>query len=146
MKKIITKPHLFFFGLAFVFILLGLYKKDITLDIAVYSTYFEFHADFWCYLSAIFFCLIGLNYFSLIWAKKTPKVWLTILHIFLQTISLIPFIYGIFSLNSDEKLTQINSFYFIDLDLAIAISFIIFLCSIFIHLISFFTSLFLKTK
>lgn len=146
MKKLITKPHFLFFGFAFFFVLLGFYKKNVSLDIAIFEIYFVFQVAFWCNISAVFFCLIGLNYLCLIWAEKEPKIWLTMLHLLLQLVSLLPFIYLIFSSKSEGNLLSNDSFYFIDLDQAIAISFVIFLCSIFIHLISFFTSLFLKTK
>ena len=146
MKKLITKPHLFFLGLACAFIILGVSKKNVTLDIALFDMYFVFYADLWCYISAIFFCLIGLNYFCLIWAKKEAKIWLTMVHIFLQIIAVIPFIFIIFNSKSDEKLPANDFLYAINLDQALLISFIIFLFSIFIHLINFFTSLFLKTK
>jgi hypothetical protein len=146
MKKIITKPHLFFFGFAFTFVLLGFYKKESIANIAIFGTYFVFFKDLWCYISAIFFFLIGLNYFCLIWAKKVPKLWLTTAHLFLQIVSLIPFMHIIFILEPNNKLTGTNFLYFMDLDQVLIISFIIFLISIFIHLINFFTSLFLKTK
>ncbi|PQJ81555.1 hypothetical protein BTO16_02770 [Polaribacter glomeratus] len=115
-------------------------------DIALFDTYFVFYADLWCFISAVFFSLIGLNYFCLIWAKKEPNIWLTILHLFLQIASLTPFIYVIFSLKSDNKLPTNIFLSFVDLDQALVVSFMIFLFSIFIHLINFFTSLFLKTK
>jgi hypothetical protein len=146
MKKLITKPHFLFFGLAFIFVLLGFYQKNINLDISIFEIYFVLQVAFWCYISAVFFCLIGLNYLCLIWAEKKPKIWLTILHLLLQIVSLIPFLYLIFSSKSEEKIPSNGSFYFMDLDQAIVISFVIFLFSIFIHLISFFTSLFLKSK
>lgn len=146
MKKLITKPHFLFFGLAFVFVLLGFYKRNISVDISIFDIFFVFQVAFWCHISAIFFCLIGLNYLCLIWAKKEPKIGLTILHLLLQIVSLIPFIYIIFSLKSEENLPSNSSFYFMNLDQAIVISFVIFVFSIFIHLISFFISLFLKTK
>lgn len=146
MKKLITKPHLFFFAFAFTFIVLGFLKKNMYADIALFDTYFVFYADLWCFISAVFFSLIGLNYFCLIWAKKDPNIWLTILHLFLQIVSLMPFMYVIFSLKSDHKLPTNIFLSFVNLDLALVLSFVIFLISIFIHLINFFTSLFLKTK
>lgn len=146
MKKLITKPHLFFLGLACAFIILGFLKRNITLDIALFDTYFVFYADLWSFISAVFFSLIGLNYFCLIWAKKDPNIWLTVLHLFLQIVSLVPFIYVIFSLKPDHKLPTNIFLYYVNLDLALVVSFVIFLFSIFIHLINFFTSLFLKTK
>jgi hypothetical protein len=146
MKKLITKPHLFFLGLSCAFIILGFLKRNITLDIALFYTYFVFYADLWSFISAVFFSLIGLNYFCLIWAKKDPNIWLTVLHLFLQIVSLVPFIYVIFSLKSNHKLPTNIFLYYINLDQVLLISFIIFLFSIFIHLINFFTSLFLRTK
>jgi hypothetical protein len=100
----------------------------------------------WCYIAAVFFCLIGFNYFSLFWAKKKPKIWLTSIHIVLQIVSLIPFIIAIFSVQTDGTFSTNGFFAFMPVDQAFMLSFLIFLFSVFIHLINFFTSLFLKTK
>jgi len=146
MKKLISKPHLFFFGFAFAFILLGFCKTNISTNIPLFNTIFAFSPDFWCYISAVFFFLIGLNYFCLVWAKKEPKIWLTILHLFLQIISTLPFLFVVCYVTPTTKFLENNFLYFMDLNQALILSFIVFLISIFIHLINFFTSLFLKTK
>jgi hypothetical protein len=80
MKKIIAKPHLFFFGLAIVFMLLGIFiNPNKVVDINLNALYVVISYTDWCYFSTLFFCLIGLNYFSLYWANRPPKKYLTII-------------------------------------------------------------------
>lgn len=102
------------------------------------------NVDFWCYVSAVYFALIGLNYFSLNWAQKKPNKWLTILHIILQIISSLPFLWTIFKLDKNGNLLEGDFFALVKLESVLMISFILFLLSIFTHLINFFTSLFFK--
>ena len=84
MKKFISKPHLFFFGLVPLFIILGLIKKDALMDVNISYVYFELAISTLCYLSAIFFSLIGLNYFSVLLSGKKLKKGLTITNIILK--------------------------------------------------------------
>lgn len=134
LKKIIAKPHLFFFGLVPLFLILGLFKRESYINLKVNYLNFDLDISLLCYISSVFFLLIGVNYFSLYWIQKYPKKVLTISHIVLQSFSLIPFILIVFSFNFNQTY------------LVLVLSFIIFLFSIIIHLINFFTSLFLKTK
>ncbi|QTE23498.1 hypothetical protein [Polaribacter cellanae] len=144
MKNIIAKPHLFFFGLTISFFILGFLNREITIDINIYATYYVTTIDFWFYISAVFFFLIGFNYFSLAWAEKTPKKWLTITHISLQTISLLLLLtkqnWNWIGKENLQELPIFNN----NAQLIIAISISIFIFSVFIHLVNFFTSLFLK--
>ena len=135
MNKIISKPHLFFFGLVPVFIIISLFSNDNAFTISIEATYFVIPYFPFFIFSAIYFTMIGINYFSLVWADKPPKKWLTTIHILLQILAIIllftPNILSSFSKYSNS---------------IIVISFLIFLLSAFIHLINFFTSLLLKTE
>ena len=143
-KKIINKPHFFFFGLVPIFIVLGFFFKDKTLDINIYDTYFIVTYYHFFLFSAVFFAMLGLNYFSLHWAERPPRKRLTVTHILLQIISLL------FLLTKDNwnwngedsyvGLQMMNN----NSNIILLLSFLVFLLSIFVHLINFFSSLFLK--
>ncbi|WP_334058355.1 hypothetical protein [Polaribacter sp. P097] len=143
MKKFITKPHLFFFYLIPVFLILGFVKRNVPIDVSISYIYYLINVDFWCYVSAVYFGLIGLNYLALNWANKSPQNILTILHILLQIIALLPYLYAIFNLDETGNL-QTETLLGFDLNSLFLISFFLFLVSIFIHLINFLASLFLK--
>ena len=146
MNVLIKKPHIFFFGLVPIFIIIGFLSTDKIFDFNIYNnyftiTYFHFHL-----FSAIFYAMIGINYYSLNWAQKPPKKWLTTVHLILQTISLCLLFTkdnwnwlgkqhydGILILNDS------SNFDFI-------IALLIFLLSLFIHLINCFSSLLLKKR
>lgn len=144
MKKIISKPYLFFFALVPIYIIIGLIKRNTPIDLSISYIYYLINVDFWCYVSAVYFALIGLNYFSLNWAQKYPNKWLTIAHILLQIISSLPYLYTIFKLDKNGDLKEGKFLWVIDLESIFVISFFLFILSIFIHLINFFTSLFFK--
>ncbi len=145
MKKLIHKPHLFFFGLIPLFILLGIFKRNVPIDINISYIYYLINVDFWCYISAVYFGLIGINYFSLYWVKKKPNKWLTLIHIILQILCLLPYIYAVLSANNNENInTSKIIFGSTDLNAILMMSFLLYILSIIIHLINFFTSLFLK--
>lgn len=146
MKRIISKPHLFFFGLVPIFIILGFVKKDAIIDINVSYIYFELLISTLCYLSAIFFFLIGLNYFSVILSGKKLKTRLTITHILLQIIALIPFLYLIITINEKGNISSNSESIIEKFAFFLFIGFFFFLLSILIHLINFSVSLFLKNQ
>lgn len=135
---------MFFFALIPIYILLGIIKRNTPIDISVSYIYYLINVDFWCYISAVYFALIGINYFSLNWAKKKPNKWLTIIHILLQIISSLPYLYTIFKLDTNGDLKEGKFLWFIDLESILVFSFSLFLLSVLIHLINFFTSLFLR--
>ena len=144
MKKIIKNPHLFFFGLIPIFIIIGLIKKDTPLNINISYIYYLVNVDYWCYISAVYCGLIGINYLALSIVKKYPQKWLTVIHIFMQLICVLPYFYSVYHLDEYGNLsngTFLNASFFNSLLLA---GFIIFLLSILVHLINFFTSLLLK--
>lgn len=146
MKKIITKPHLFFFGLVPICILFSFLTDDKTLDINIYDTYlvityFHFHL-----FSATFFAMIGLNYYALHWAEKPPKKGLTTVHILLQTVAMLLILtnnnWNWIGSQTNSKIQLLND----NSNLVIVLSVLIFLLSVFIHLINFLTSILLKTE
>ena len=104
MKKLIRKPHLFFFALIPFFLILGFWKRNIPIDLNIVYIYYLINVDFWCYISAVYFGLIGVNYLALNWANKHPKKILTLLHFIFQLLCLIPFIYAVFLLNENGEL------------------------------------------
>ena len=146
MKKIINKPYLFFFGLIPIFIIIGFLSGDKALDINIEDVYFAISYLHFYLFSAIFFAMIGINYFSLHWADKPPKKWLTIIHISLQIISTLL----IFTSNNWNWIGEKSNEGFLNMtdnsNIIIVFAFLIFLLSAFVHLINFFTSLFLKTE
>jgi len=141
MKRIISKPHLFFFGMIpFCLIVCFLYGKE-SINIAYYNVPISFDYVTIFSISSVFFGMIGLNYFSLILLKKEIKKGLTLLHLILQITSFVLFILYLFSMNNLEsgQEKELLSFTFF-------ISFFLFLVSILIHLINFFVSIFLQVE
>mgnify|MGYP005992033665 CR=1 FL=1 len=146
MKKLISKPHLFFFGLIPVAIIIALLLKNEEIVFSYYGANIVVQLKFIYYLSAFFFCLLGFNYFSLYWANKTPKKKLTIIHIILQVVSFILLItYKNWSWLSSANQTNEN-FMIDNSNFILFISFLFFLLATFFHLINFFLSLFSKSK
>jgi len=144
LKKIIQKPHLFFFWLIPIFIILGFVKRNIPIDISISYIHYLINVDFWCYITAVYFGLMGINYLSLHWVKKHPNNWLTSAHIILQITCLIPYLISIFNLDETGNLIATDIPYQENLSSILLISFFIFLASIVIHFINFFSSLLLK--
>ena len=146
MKKLIAKPHLFFFLLVPIFIILGFIKGDNAISINIDYMQLNLKVNTLSYLSAIFFMLIGINYFSVVLAGKNLKKGLTVLHIVLQLISFIPFFYILLTATKPEE-TVTNSQQILELfSLPVFVGFLFFLSAIFIHLINFFVSLFFKKQ
>jgi len=146
LKKIISKPHLFFFGLIPVFLIIGFIKRDIPIDINISYIYYLINVDFWCYVSAVYFGLIGINYLSLNLIKKHPKKGLTITHLILQILCLIPYLYVVLKLDENGYLSNNNFLNTLEINNVFVIAFLLFIISIVIHLINFFSSLLLKKE
>lgn len=146
MKKLITKPYLFFFGMIPVSIILALIFNTDEIIINYYDGNFIAQLKYIYYLSAIFFGLIGFNYFSIHWANKTPKRGLTIIHIALQVISFTLLItHNKWSwLHSENQTTE--SLVIDNSNLIILVSFLVFLLATLFHLVNFFSALFSKSK
>ena len=145
-KKIINKPYLFFFGLIPVAIVFSFINGNETINFNISELYFVSELKFLYYISAIFFMMIGINYLSLNWANKPPKKWLTIIHLFLQLLALV-FLVTRNNWNWIGKEYSENLYVSSDnSSILVFISILIFILSVFFHLINFFTSLFLKTE
>ena len=142
MKKIIAKPHIFFFILIPVIICVGQFNREkyIAIDISYIQN--KIHYDSMTYFFALFFGLVGLNYFSLYWGKKTPNKWMTTIHMLLQMLALLLF----FTkdnwnwLHQDTTSTELNLIINYS-NVMLILSLCLFIFSAFIHLINFFTSL-----
>ena len=146
MNKLIKQPQLYFFALIPIYLIIGFIKRNTPIDINISYINYLINVEFWCYVSALYFSLIGLNYVALNWAKKYPKKWLTITHIILQTLAIIPFIYAVLRLNKEGFLKGDQFFGILNLETVLIFSFFLFILSIFVHLVNFFVSLFLKTE
>lgn len=145
MNKIINRPHLFFFGLVPLFILVSFLRNDANFDINIQDTYFVIRIPHLCYLSSAFFGLIGLNYYLLYWSKRPHKKALTSMHIIFQLISLLFYIYSMFAISSNDHV-QNGYPSSIDENSLFAVSFILFLIATILHFINFFLSLLSKRE
>ena len=147
MKKLITKPHLFFFGLILVIFLLELINKNEIIITNVKATYINIELKYLNYFFTILFTVIGLSYFFLYQKKKKIKKQLTFFHITLQTIAFLLFytknqwnwigdnrLYSKFNIPIDNS----NS--------VILISILLFMLATFFYVLNFFLSLFSKSK
>lgn len=139
MKKLIYKPQLFFLLLAIFILIVGLFFKENAIDIAIYSTLTDLSVWSICLFSMLFFILIAINYTSLSITLKTPKRGLTIAHIVLQILALIPLLYFIFSSGESRSYEQVSQ-----MNIILILSFFIFIIATTIHLINFIISLIAK--
>lgn len=140
MKKIITRPHLFFLGVIPIVFIFGLLNKGQTIDIEYFGGVLPINIWSVSLFSSVFFLLISFNYLTLFWTDKNPKKLLSILHIVFQTLSFGFFYYyktthhGV----QNEQINQIND--------VLIISVLLFVLATMIHLINFFTALIRKSK
>jgi hypothetical protein len=136
-KTIIKKPHIFFFSLVPLFIIIGVLKTDGIIDVTINNTFFAIKTHYWCYFSAIFIGLIGLNYYMLYWAKKQTIHILSLFHIMFQVASLVPFIFCIFFLNTKTVFTSNFLSDSVDFYAILSVSYILFIISICFHVLNF---------
>lgn len=139
MQKIITKPHLFFWALIPLMAICAFIFKDSLLRISYYNGVLDIKFRFLFLFSAIFFLLIGFNYYSLQWIQKFPKKWLSIAHILLQSIAILILVYYasvIDQTSSANDVEQLNMYFFF--------AFVLFLLATLVHLVNFFSALLLK--
>tara|TARA_R110001632_G_scaffold66891_3_gene157311 strand:- start:28 stop:453 length:426 start_codon:yes stop_codon:yes gene_type:complete len=139
MKKIITKPQYFFSLLALIMFIIGFIYKENSIELAFYGGIIDL--DIWILnlFSALFFILIAINYASLSITQKQAKKGLTITHILIQIIAIVPLIYFTITSNSSktyEEITIMNSI--------LLLAFVVFILATLIHLINFVTSLVTK--
>ena len=145
MKTIIKKPHIFFFSLVPLFIIIGILKTDGIIDVTINNTFFAIKTHYWCYFSAVFISLIGLNYYMLYWAKKQTIHILSLFHIMFQVASLVPFIFCVFFLNSKTVFTSNFLSDSIDFYAILSVSYILFIISICLHVLNFILAFLKKT-
>lgn len=141
MKKIIDRPHLLFLALVPIVFISGLLNRESTIDVNIYATYIVM--DIWSLsvFSTVFLFLIFINYYALHAIKKPAKRILTVLHIVLQVIALIPLFYVFFTADTKRNFTQT-----IDMNAILILGFMIFIVASFVHLVNFFVSLISKKQ
>ncbi len=141
MKKIIQKPQYFFMFLAVLILISGFINKEEALLISFQNVYID--VDVWAtsIFSSVFFVLISVNYFSLTITQRFPKKGLTIAHIILQVISLIPFLYYFYTADLDRIPDEIDF-----MNAILFFAFIIFLLASLLHVINFLASLLMKKE
>lgn len=136
---------MFFFGLIPIYLILGFLNKNVPIDMNISYIYYLINVDLWCYVTAVYFGLIGINYLSLSLIKKNPKRGLTTAHIILQILCVLPYWYAVFKLDEEGVLENESFFNSVDLKLLLIIGFLLFILSGIVHLINFFSSLVSKT-
>jgi hypothetical protein len=140
MKKLISKPHLFFLGIIPIVFIFGYLNKTLTIDLEYLGGIFSISLWSICLFSCVFFLLISFNYLTLNWTHKKPKKVLTLLHISVQVISFgVFYYYKTMFLGAEKELYNPINIYLI-------LSFFLFIIATMIHLINFFASLMAKTK
>jgi len=141
MIKIIRNPHWFFLALVPIVFLSGLLNRDATIPFNISATYIV--VDIWSIsvFSVVFFFLIFINYYALHAIKKPAKRILTIIHIFLQVIALIPLFYIFFTADMKRDYAQT-----VDMNIIFVLGFVVFIVASFVHLINFFVSLLSKKQ
>lgn len=144
MKKIIAKPHYFFFGCTPIFLSFALLGENSTISIPIFAMQFMLSISslslFWCFL----FLLFGLDYLVLHWIERPPKKGLSAIHILLQIIAIIPFFVAIYFTQTEDKFADHRFFLNLDFSSILILSFVVFLLSIFVHILNFLAGLFAK--
>lgn len=139
MKRFIDRPQLFFFFLALLVLVIGFLNKDSAIKLALYGTYIDLKSWSVCLFSSVFFVLIAVNYASLTITHKTPKRYLTIIHIVLQVLALVPLLYFILSSEATKSYDQVSQ-----MNIILILAFALFIIATIIHLINFVASLLAK--
>ena len=136
MQKIITKPQYFFTLLAITMIVIGLFYKENAIELAISGGIIDLNIWSLSLISSLFFILIAVNYASLTITQKKAKKGLTITHILIQIIALIPLLYFIFNSKSLKTYEEVSG-----MNVILLLAFVMFLLATIIHLINFITSL-----
>jgi hypothetical protein len=137
LKTIIKKPHTFFFSLIPLFIIVGFIRKGSVIDVTIYNAFFVVKTHYWCYFSALFVGLIGLNYYMLNWAKKPTIHMLSLFHIIFQLAALVTFLFCVFFLNTKTISTSSLLSSSINFYAILSASNILFILSICFHILNF---------
>lgn len=139
MKKFIDRPQLFFFFLALLVLVIGFLNKDSAIKLALYGTFINLKSWSVCLFSSVFFVLIAVNYASLTITNKTPKRYLTVIHIVLQLLALAPLLYFILSSESTKTYNEVSR-----MNIILILAFALFIIATIIHLVNFVASLLAK--
>lgn len=136
MIKKLKTPQAMFVLLAIFILVIGAYKKGTQLDLNYFLNFL--YIDVWsvAIVSSVFFILMSVNYASLSIVGKKPHKMMTIAHIGLQIIALLPLVYFMMTAKKEaqpEKLAFSNT--------VLLISFVVFVVSVILHLINFFFSM-----
>lgn len=136
MKKFL-RPQWFFLLISILMLVIGYLNKENNLNLTLFGAIIKVSSFSICLLSAFFFFLIFINYSALYLINKKPKKPLTIIHIVLQLIAVIPFIYFLFTSKYFNDYSSIS-----EMNLVLFLAFILFLIASVIHIINFVLSLF----
>jgi predicted signal transduction protein with EAL and GGDEF domain len=141
MKKIIDRPQLLFIGFSLIVLISGYANNENSIPLDIGATYILL--DVWSasIYSAIFFVLVAVNYAMITIAQKTAKPTLTAIHIVLQIISLIPFLYYFYT--ADENRNYDASLW---MNQILTISFLIFLVGTVLHFFNFIATIIKKKE
>ncbi|WP_291963249.1 hypothetical protein [Maribacter sp.] len=103
MTKITKTPHIVFWILIPIILLIGFLKPDKTLDINIHDTYFVIGLISLAVLISIIFGILGLGYWVVIKLNRRLVNWLTIIHLTITVIGFFSIILIFFSLPSIEQ-------------------------------------------
>lgn len=136
MKKFFRNPHWFFLALVPLVLLSGLLNREASITVNISATYFLIDVWSMSIFSMVFFFLIFINYYALHAIKKPAKLILSIIHMVLQIIAIIPLFYVFFTADVKRDYTET-----VDMNVILVLGFMVFIMASFIHLINFFVSL-----
>ncbi|WP_405396541.1 hypothetical protein [Maribacter sp. Asnod2-G09] len=86
MKKITQSPHLVFWVLIPVILLIGFIKPDKTLDINIHDTYLVIDLINLAVSISIIFGILGFGYWVIIKLNRKLLNWLTVIHLLITII------------------------------------------------------------
>ena len=147
MKTFLKKPYFFFFGLALIMLISSFIKKDLFIDVTIFSIYYIIDIKSIELISFVYFILVGLNYFMLHWIKRKPILWLTIVHILFQISALVL----LFTKNSWNFISESKELESIGMEtdnsnVVLVLSILLFIISFFVHFLNFIIAIFLKRE
>ncbi|MCF2876216.1 MULTISPECIES: hypothetical protein [unclassified Tenacibaculum] len=132
MRKLLIRPHVFFWGVIPIILLAGMYRVNDSiegfLDINVHDTYFVVDRLHLLGFMVFLFVLLGLGYWGAYVNKRKLINGITFLHILLTFISLISFLIILFFPTKNEIIS--NNAMFDSLEIAnivLTFSFLLFL-------------------
>ena len=100
MKRMLNKPHMFFWGLIPIILLIGMFEVynsvDDFLDINIHDTYFVIDRFHLLGFMIFLFILLGLGYWGTYLNKRKLITGITFLHVILNFIALLSFVSSFF--------------------------------------------------